>query len=431
MKKSLLILIVLVILISGCSAVSVDAEPEPEPLPTADGAKEITMMVVDFDADYYEKAVKAFEKQTGIKVNIINYDIDDFEDMGGDLQIETLLQQIQIELMAGRGVDIYSVWFLDYNALGKQNLVCNMAGWIQDDPEVDTDAYYMPIVESLMAGDSMYALPLSFEYNGAVNSTVPVPELEGQENLSWEAFFEITQDLDRSGPLLGFTDYELFKKRFNLKVESFIDVESETQNLNSADMIRLLEQCRDWSEKDLCIPYIDMNDTAMAHALFQYGSGIYSLSEKQILPYINYYDMPSDDQDVHEIYTINNVCVNAASEAKGTAWAFVKCLMSEKMQSLCFWTPVNKKASEIHVSNLLGTEIEVQNLAIDKDLATKEITDAIDSIDDVAISYARYIQPPIHQIVFDEAKRYFKGEISAEEAAQKMAETVNLYFKEQ
>jgi multiple sugar transport system substrate-binding protein len=424
------IIIACIVIVSGCGINSVDSDEMA--LPSEDNATEITIEVMDFSTNFFINAAKKFEEETGVKVNVIN----DYDGNLTDEMLETTQDRILAELMTGKGADIYAGFMLDFNKIGENDHLCNIAGWISRDPIFTQDDYYMGILKSEMDEDKLYSLPLFMMFT-ALGSNVEVTELDTHESLSWEAFFDRTKDIKRSGVLYAITDYEVFMRRYRDRAEGLIDEKNKSQNLNSSEIVELLEQCKEWSTEGLCIKFnAEDRNTIYENAFFkEYGGDIALLTNIRFdSPYMEgepyLYEMPSDSAEnnkANKISATDLICINAASKYKGTAWKFVKFLLSDDMQSTGFNMPVNRKAAEKDVSKKLAETIEYSKLDINPDEAIKETMDILNSVDKVRDVYPT----PIERIVFKEAQRYFSNEISGEEAAKNMADGVELYFKEQ
>ena len=431
MKKCKLVplFIACIVLLSGCGAQN--AASGAEPLPSDDGAKEITVEVWEDGMGYFQSAALKFEEQTGIKVNVINNSASG----GPDDEMYENIERIQAELMAGKGADIYANSYINYVEIGSNKHLCNLADWIAADPGFSDDAYYMNILKSGFDKGDVYSIPLFMMFS-ALGATIEVPELDGK-NLSWEKFFNTTNDIKRSGVLYGVADYMLFSQRFKDRYNSFIDEKNKTQSLDSPEMIQLMEQCKQWSAQGLCIPiaaenYAEMYDNAFFK---EYGGTIELLTNLQVNDpggeSVYYYDIPSDSgksDKANKISTTDSICINAASPNKGTAWKFLKYLLSEDIQASGLFTPINRKAAAAHISKSLSDLNDYYDLDIDLSQVIKETEATLD-----AVSNIPYVYPTeIEKIVCNRnAQRFFRNEISAEEAAKNMASAVDLYFKEQ
>lgn len=425
--RLILILIVCIILVSGCDVGNTRIGDTA--LPKEDNATEINVEVWD-NTSFFEDAAQKFENETGIKVNVMNI-YNDFQSFQEDLSAGR--ERIQAELMAGKGVDIYVNTYIDYIEIGKSNHLCNLANWITADPDFSDNAYYMNIIKSGFDDGNLYSVPLFMMFSD-LGSTIEVPELDGK-SLNWEEFFNLTKGIKRSGILYGITDYELFRRRFGDRYGSFIDKEHKSHSLDSPEMVKLLEQCKQWSAEGLCIPYDTENTEMYENAFFVEfgGSDMFLLSNFRYDPSLDYpfyYDIPSDsgkNDKANKISPIDYICINAASQHQGTAWKFVKFLLREDIQSTGFFAPVNRKAAEAQISQRLNEIRRYFMLDIDTDQVADENIAILDAIDKVPNLFKNEIE----QIINQEAQRYFRNEISAEEAAKNMAAKVTLYFKEQ
>lgn len=426
-------LIAAVFLWSGCSkggGKSSDTE-----LPEEDNATEITIEVQDYNTNFYVKAAKMFEEETGVKVNVINTVMGQTNEELFALW-STNKDRITAELMAGKGADLYAGIYLNFVDIGKNKHLCNIANWIDKDPAFSEDAYYMKVLKSGVSNGNLYSVPLFMMYS-ALGTTTELPELEGK-NFNWEEFFELTKGLKRNGVLYGITDMELFKRRFRDRYPYFMENENKKQNLDSSEMIKLLNQCKQWSAEGLCIPFQTGNMTEVFEkALFKEpgGSDMYMLTnfrfdnphEKE---QYYYYDIPSDsglNDKANKIMPSDLICINGASPHKGTAWKFLKFLLSEEVQSTAFFSPINRKAADYHLRKGLNEIIDYFGLEVDADEIVKESEAILDGVQQISNSVN---ESEVEKIIFDEAVRVFRGEISADTAAKNMAARVKLYRKE-
>ena len=414
---------------SGCSTGKIQTEGDA--LPKEDNASEITIEVRDYDTNFYVNAAKKFEEETGVKVNVIN----NFKVGQSSDELYSNSERIQAELMAGKGTDIYANTYIDYVSIGESKHLCNIANWIANEPSFSDDAYYMNILNSGFNEGDVYSVPLFMNFK-ALGSSIEVPELNGQ-SLNWEEFFELTKGIKRNGVLYGMSDYEIFKQRFKDRYAPFIDEENKMQNLDSLEMVELLEQCKKWSMDGICIPFNSENYAEMAkNAFFKLRGGDIELLTNFRFdnPYLEdepyYYDIPSDSEKndkSNKILTIDFICINAASPYKETAWNFVKFLLSEDIQSTGSSTPVNRKAAENYINKSLNEIISYFGLDADANNLIEESETILDAVDNISNN----TPGDIEKIVLKEAKRFFRNEISSEAAAKNMAAGVKLYFKEQ
>ena len=412
--KITIILFAIFLLLSGCGTKTANTKDDST-LPPEDGAKEITVQASDF-FHIYERAAKKFEEQTGIKVNFI------------DDTNSALRTRIETELMAGKGADVYCSEPVNFTALGNNGLICDVAGWIEQDPDINKDAYYTGIMSCQMSEGKLYEVTLTFQPD-YIFSTQRIPELEGQNNHTWEQFINKTRNIKRKGALIGMPDYYIFQARLFDREILYTD-ENKTQKLDTPEIIELLKQCKEWGEQGLCWGSDSINNSGDS-LFFHGGSG-------SVLPIIGIqenskyymYPVPADantNASGVKILFRSRASINAASKAKGTAWKFVKFLLSEEIQKMFDMTSVNRNVMEQKIDNQIANK--QKQIAIDPVQAKQDLIDALNTIDEA--SEGIYSTSPYDTIIIEEAIRYFSGEISAEEAVENMANKVELYLKEQ
>lgn len=422
-------LIALIVLLSGCGAQSVDKSAGP--LPLDDGAKEITIEVYDI-INFYENAALKFEEQTGIKVNVIN-DYSAAKDI--DNQDYTHIDRISGELMAGKGADIYANINLDFSKIGQQGYLCNLEDWIAADPDFSDEKYYMNIWKAGFDGGDRYSVPLFMLFR-VLGSDIEIPELEGK-NLKWEEFFEVTKGINRNSVLIAMFDSDIFLQRFNERYSRCIDEGDKTEIPNTTELVKLLKQCKEWSEQGLCIPNNADNNNDMFNNAFikVYYSGIEVLTNVRFTdssghnPYL--YDIPTDSgiyDKANKLIPTNYICINAASPHKGTAWKFIKFLLTKETQLTGISTPFNREAAADYIKNSLTSSMTGSAQEGKAEQVIKEAEAILDALRDTP---NKYRLTRIEQILSKEYERYFNSEISAEEAARNILETVKLYMKEQ
>ena len=416
--KITIILFAIFLLLSGCGTKTVNTE-DAATLPQEDGAKEITVQVRDVYFPVYEKAGKKFEEQTGVKVNLIK---------DSELDIDIVKTRITAELMAGKGADVYCSQPVNMTPLGYNGLICDVAGWIEQDPGINKDAYYTGIMSSVMSEGKLYEITLNFMPN-CILSTQKIAELEGQKNMTWEQFIDKSKDIKRKGALIAMYDTEIFQARlYDIKT---LYTDEKNKTLDIPAMIALLKQCKEWGEQGLCFKFNDRNNHSQDSLFFHGGSGsVLPIIGIQENPKYYMYPMPADantNASGFKISFSNMVSINAASKAKGTAWKFVKFLLSEEIQKMFDMTSVNRNIMEQKIDNQIAN-IQ-KKIALDSVQAKQDLIGALNTIDEASEGIFR--SSPSYEIIFEEAKRYFSGEISAEEAAENMANKVELYFKEQ
>ena len=429
---------------------------------------ELTMSVVLYSDKHLKDAVKLYEEKTGVKVNIQNNFIHpDWDTTAYYLypypDTSKYAEQALAALMTGSGADIYDVSWLEFEQLGKNGLLVDMGNWLENDAELTNDIVFRDILLSEKTANGVFAVPLDFYLRklGAF-SGANVPKLENKR-MTWQEFFDTVSGLELSQELAYFDlELNIFMERFISRASDFIDEAGNTQNLNSKDMIALLEECRDWRDEGLCgdSRYLSAFDNIWQTRSFSYMSTYlthFGIAEKlctlpeEYKPFVYYFFAPIpfdvgplviDGEARFPEININVLGqglygVNAGSPRADAAQNFLRFLLSEEGQEEMknkdpgdfngFYLPVNRAVFRSLIDQDLE-RVQASNRELKHDFPAlrKEAEDTIDQI-----AYIIKEKPYYRTIIREVAKEFFLDQISAEEAARQMSDKVGLYLKEQ
>ena len=435
-------LVIIVIMCSSCQTQNSDIASSAE--------GDLVVSVFLYDDSALQIAADLYEEKTGIKVDIQNnFYTSDYDNTTQDTGIYT--ERIISELMSGSGADIYDVHMLDFDQLGENGLIVDMSSWLESN-EYSNDTMFSNILLSGKTENGIFAVPTGFVYREmcATSDEEPIPE---NTRMTWREFFD---QLSETGyakePAYYYTDIDIFMERFIARTSDFIDENKNVQNLDSAEMVSLLEECRDWRDMGLCR---DSSEPAPSEISYSY---IYSgISAKYIadalctLPEeytpVSYFanpvsPMPYDGEPIvidgkecyPEIVTgLSYYAVNAGSPNAQAAQEFLQFILSEETQAAMAVDanatdiPINRAAFRTLVEKDLE-RVQISNRSLTLDLPTL-IEEAESKVDEIA--YIAQEKPYYDTIIKDTASQFFLGQISADEAAEQMANKVDLYLKEQ
>ena len=291
-----------------------------------------------------------------------------------------------------------------------------------------------------------------------------VPPLEDKRR-TWKEFFDEVGELELSQDrAYASLDLYIFMNRFISRASYFIDEAGNSNNLDSGEMVSLLEECRAWAEMGLCADARDLEaymNSSYAYSgnsvsyYYTIAEGLCTLPEEYsrvsdgYFPGGNFAPMPFDGDPVivngdaryPEIGTYTGrYGVNAGSSNTEAAQDFLKFLLSPEIQEEMvykpmldpksifngFFLPVNRAAFRGMAERDLE-RVRTWNRELEMDIPAL-VKEAEERADQVAYIY---IEKPYHRtIIFEAARDYFTGEISAEEAARQMSDKVSLYLKE-
>jgi len=425
------------------------------------------MSVYLWEARHLWGAAQRYENKTGIKVNIQNNyilpDPDNYDSFDPQYAKKIYVEQALTSLMTGSGADIYDVRYLEFDHLGKNGLLVDMGDWLENDPGLTDDIVFRDILLSEKTENGIFAMPIDFTFRKLKAAYEDVPLLENKR-MNWQEFFDIVSELDLVQDR-AYADNELgiFRERFISGNSYYID--EEGNKLNYEAVIALLEECRDWRDMGLCADskndinaYLD-NTYAYLYGMVGYhdliAEPLCTLPEEYTRVSYGYFPgsyfapMLFDGDPVikngKKLYPeisdrTGRYGVNADSPNAEVAQDFLRFLLSEEEQEEIvyknyedsggihngFYIPVSRAAFR----NMVDRDLERvkawnRNVVLDKPPLIKEAEDAVDEI-----AYIIMEKPYHETIIFDLAKQFFLGEISAEEAARQMSDKVGLYLKE-
>ena len=364
-------------------------------------------------------------------------------------------------LMTRSGADIYDVTWLDSGQLGRNGLLADMGAWLENDAELGGDIVFRDILLSGITEKGVFSAPIDFYLRklfvpqaGELSGELPVEN----KRMTWREFFDKADGLDHQrGRYYGLFDIQVFMERFVSRLSDFIDETGNTENLNSGEMVSLLEECRDWRDMGLCADSRDHKAYYEESCLY----GAVSLSDYKIAEMLctlpedcktEYYiaaPMPYDGDPVGtagngrypELETFQGVAhygVNAGSPRAEAAQDFLRFLLSEEAQEKML-------GSSVHIG-AYGFRLPVNRAVfrgmVERDLERIQgsagtvgldfpglIGEAEGTVDQIA--YIVIEKPYYRTIIRSVAKDFFLDGISVEEAARQMSDKVGLYLKEQ
>jgi len=465
---ALIFLIISIALFTACQTINKGGENLSDA--TSDNPDEITMAVWLFDISHLENAARVYEEKTGIKVNIQNYFVEPevleaeiIDSSGASLTVSFFLdpypdtsiyeQQTLAGLTTGSGADIYDVFFLDFEHLGRNGLLVDMGGWIENDVELTADNAFRNILLSGKTQSGVFAVPIDFNFMKLRAMTTDEPLLKNKR-MTWQEFFSEVSELDYTQAIAyRGTDLDIFMFRFISRASYFIDEAGNTEELNSGDLVSLLEECRDWRDLGLCAKYGDPVTMTASSSYGGTGGWIekeaeffctlpeeYKRSEYFFAPMLFDGDVvKAEGETLYPEISIGRRLygVNAGSVRTETAQDFLRFLLSEEGQDKMvnrnprqpngFVYPINRAVfRDMIESDLERIQASIDTVEIDIPTLINEAEETVDQI-----AYIIIEKPYYRTIIREVAKQYFLDQISAEEAAQQMSDKVGLYLKEQ
>ncbi|MCL2060643.1 MAG: ABC transporter substrate-binding protein [Oscillospiraceae bacterium] len=419
----LLLLVAPVALLPGCGTyASANTNVNTNADTVATGGE---LIVASFyDSQFLHAAARKYEETyEGAKVNITIYE-------GEDKDTFKYSQVINTALMSGLGEDIIDVSRVPWWKLADKNKLLGLDGKINIAPE----AYYKNIMDAYIYKGNRYVVPLcfsfeAFSFNGAYADEEPTRHITIETLLKLADKYPGTPLFNDSG--FGMGRMTLAYKLFEMSFGDFVDIENKSANVDGDQFISLLKNVQSISGS-LAPPNI--GQTPLIRQLVLYSP---AMSHVGTVDYENVFlltDVAGSAGQSLFLASSFLPAVNANSNNTKLAIDFIRFLISDEIQSSpeLLYCPVNRKAAQTS-AELVFKELELGGYVPDgfgsgslARNATKfdELAERLSSYE---LAYADVF---IRDFVMAEMRRFFQGEVSAEQAAKSLQSRLNTYLNE-
>ncbi|GKU78875.1 ABC transporter substrate-binding protein [Paenibacillus sp. L3-i20] len=359
--------------------------------------------------------------------------------------VEKYIKQTTTEVLSGQGADLFVLSSVDLpidKYVSKKAFV-DVYDVLHNDKSFDSNLYYMNILDNSKMDGGLYLLPTSFYLQTLFGDTVNLEKTGvtiDDKNWTWSHFVDVGKQLankgDKSFVLGGSMEPE---RMLNLLVSDnyaqLVDGSKHKANFDSVLFTDLLKRVKSlYSEKLISDKPVTYEDSYFNLSEFYTPKDYFS---RLIL----YYKDGSIYQKPHTVEQqsgiafggMSSIAMNANSKLKGTAWDFMKFLLSEEMQTL---SPENgfsllKSVNEATISELANQiangeviDAKVSNLkASEKDIQILKTMLAEASLPITPMN-------KVQLIVAEEAKAYFSGQKSEDAVAKLIQNRVTTYLNE-
>lgn len=394
--------------------------------------QEITM--VSSDIYPLEQVIAAFNRQSDkYRVNVIN------PFASGD--IEAYCQQLQMEISSGRGPDLMDAWLIDMEG-------CVKNGYLEplDDVITDPSDYWPTISDASETDGVLYGISIRFLLSFLSVSKSLAGDLE-----SWDSvqMMEAVQKSPAESLQMGLDSMDIVL-RYGLATRDnpqFIDYDAGISHLAEQPFIDFLEFAKNYGDD------LYYTDTNYEEAADYYHDGKLAALEIELYSPSDFLNASAcfEGQEVligmpaaqgRGVYmSLVKVCLNSNSPSKEGAKEFLRYLLSEEGQLLFMQNTMGgfscrKDMTEQLLNEYQKGKADEGTYSSSKWGIYNEIVPLTDEqleqlwalLDDAKPEPA--VPSEIEDIVREELAPYFAGNCSAEEAAGKLDNRVQIYLDE-
>jgi len=413
MKKALSAILSLLLLIqlaacSGTQGKTEDTEP--------DGPVELVL------------ATDSLFSQLGAMVNRFNESHEDYKikvRRYGD-SAETTIDLLRTEIIAGQAPDIYVFsqdWFSDVQIPMYEDLL----PYLNSDPDYGRETFVPSLFDTITAKGHLLFLPADFFIT---SFTAPESIVGDRTEITMAEADEFAKTLGEDAVI--FPSWMSREVLLNYVISStyldYVDFEEGTCDFLDPEFVMMLEQCMKMQPDSN--PSGETGQALRERPSLLFNSLIQSFDAFGGLHYMygtdySFVGFPSDNGSGSRFVINTRLSISADCKHKGTAWEFVRMVMSDEVQKSVEYLPVVQSELDRRIGEALNAdpemgEVRLEKCEIDKFNALLASVKTLEAESDSVI----------FSIVRDEASRFFAGECTAEEAADIIQSRVSIYVAE-
>ena len=378
-----------------------------------------------------------------IHQNLINV-IRKFEQKYPDIKIKfdahDNLQQINTELLTGKGPDILCGI---YPAMGyiTKGIFLDLNQMISGDSEFNKEDYNEAVIEGSRYGDALYIMPITYikQFYIGNKKLLEDNKIEVDIEWTWRDLYEIMEKVKSKGIYAApiYPEEYILSRLVKDGLDYYIDWEKKEARFDSKEFRETLKLLMAIKAGNLEHPEVEPFpkngrnlELILNNTLFypDFNSGNFEITYI-ISPYSDNMILlprPKPEYGGNKAFLAYNAAINSKSKYKDEAWKFIKYLLSEDIQFyIGEWDmPVNKKAGE----RLLEIQLEgLKKNGYDTDSNLQAFKDINNSLNKNA---ALQIPDELYNTIWEEIKTYLSGSKSEEETVKAIQNKVELYLNE-
>ena len=290
-------------------------------------------------------------------------------------------------LMSGEGADILAFDVLPLTKYASGGQLEDLSAYIDQDPEFDKSLYRANIIDALRYNGGLWLLPLAFSFNYFAYDSVLLPEevvagLGTGSSFSLEQLFDMAMPwFDGESKIMNVVDYiqsqgamssGMASSLINQRYAEFVDLEANDAHFADGAFEAMLETVKSYAQ----MGYITQGATGSRDAEAMLGAGMAQATDRLFFKSYNSFNLMNqfnrsasgggrrqmaysfaggtgsgitDDDEIAGMQSdgAGNVPftytmafgINSASGNKQLAWAFIKFLLSDKMQESSALSP--------------------------------------------------------------------------------------------
>lgn len=429
-----------------------------------ENTKVITIGMLYDDWSVSSKITEFNKESTDLRIKTVNYSQYDVYDEETQEMTSTASEQLKKDIIAGNAPDMIVTYdFSVISSLASKGVYADLGDFISKESDLSEDDIMPNVLEASKIGGKLYALSPSFDIQTMAVKT----KFFDKENWTFDDMIE-TYNNGPEGMALFYDDTkQSVFNNFIYMSNDYLDYENGTCHFDSPDFIKLLEFANQfpddsegfdwenatddetqtyWNEQEVA----HMNDKALIRSIYMSEFREYSRYKHGIFnDDITLVGAPSSDGRGATISLGTSFAILNDSPCKDECWSFIKGFFSDEYyegQQYYYGMPsvtsaFEKKAEEsmerpYWVNDETGEKeyyddsYWVSDHEVKIDPLTKEEKDYLVNYIKGATKRSGDYDQDVYKIIDDEVEAYFKGEKTAQEAADVIQNRVSILVSE-
>lgn len=354
---------------------------------------------------------------------------------------ESSIQNLQLELLSGKGPDILMEResFFDMDTLMNKGAVEDLASYLADGKEISDEDILPGILDLITKDGRIPRIPLSFSAG-----IMMFPKERPQETMTPQETLEfMTADENVYADIFVWPESFLIQILSGAEMDHYVDADHKTCSFDSEEFVSLLEELNKLSEMEM------VSKKQERFELLRSGNLRVMVDELSCME--DYLCIRESFLDTWEISGFPNSAgqlrypaklydwlgINSASEYKEEAWNFIEFCLSYASRSDDatdrFVVTTDKFRQQTRHDNLdlifvrMNLFLEDLGGTMEFDATDQEESDFLWEISEHLYLYEN---ENLLRIISEEASAFFKGDISADEAAKRIQNRASLIIAE-
>ncbi len=367
----------------------------------------------------------------------IKFDTEDLSNVDERELLKQVTDAFEQDVMNGDIPDIVMLDNMDVSSLALKGFFADMKSFMDKDPDIDFSDYNSAVADELTYNGKMFAVS-AFMDIGLLSSSREI------EKMDYDAFFSLKNDGNKL--IDEWMTYELESMLYSSYVNDFVDIEKKTCDFSNSTFTDLINFINDndltqaaymekmnnedfvYSEEDqpvLSNAYVyNISQYAM-----EYGSS--SQGEKKYLT-----GYPSAEGSKGFFRPAFIFGIPEKSDNKDGAWKFIRQFLTEELME----KENDDDSLQMHLFDSYHSCMKsIDEKSIDKQVKELKEYNSFKLTDADVKKYKEIYSSPlisnilnydIVSIIMEEAKKFYSGEVSAENTAKALQSKVSLYMSE-